>query len=282
VSEVHEFSFAGRPLTGFDEFGCEWTVERIEGWTDGVGLRAQREVRSGADGEWDTNPLRSAREVSVIGKVLAPSHAALEQSMRDFTALPLRGEMLGSSEGVTLAAMAYVSDQLRFAHSESDTGTYQLTVVAPDPLLYGPPVVLSVGTATASGGTGRVWPRVWPRDWGVTAGTQPGLVTVPNGGTAPYWPHLRLNGPGSNFLITQPDTGDWLRYTGTLLAGQWLDIDCGNRSVLINGQISHAHKVEFSGRWLVTPPGGAGLMFTASGTSGATSMDIVANEGAYW
>lgn len=278
--EIHEFSYAGRPLTGVDEFGSTWTVSKVDGWHDGVGLRMQREARSGADGEWDTNPLRSAREVSWIGNVFAPSHAALEQSMRAFTSLPLRGEVIGESEGLILSANAYISEAQKFEHAPIDRGVYQLTVVASDPLLYGPPVLLSTGLDGAVG-TGRVWPRVWPRDWGVPAGTTAGAVTVPNSGTAPYWPTLRVDGPVTNPVVTLNDTGDWVRFNGTLTAGQWLDIDCQNRRVLLNGQVSQAARVTFSGRWLCIPVGGASMSYDADTADPASQLSIVAREGAY-
>lgn len=280
MSEVHEFAYAGRSLTGVDEFGCAWSVEKVDGWSDGVAIRAQREQRSGADGEWDTNPLRGAREVSWIGKVEAPSHAALEQSQRAFTGIALRGEVIGESEGLILSANAFVSEGQKFAHYTDTVGVYQLTVVASDPLLYGPPVLLSTGLDGAVG-TGRVWPRVWPRDWGVPAGTTAGAVTVPNSGTAPYWPTLRVDGPVTNPVVTLNDTGDWVRFNGTLTAGQWLDIDCQNRRVLLNGQVSQAARVTFSGRWLCIPVGGASMSYDADTADPASQLSIVAREGAY-
>jgi hypothetical protein len=280
LAEVHEFSYAGRPLTGFDEFGCEWTVERVDGWNDGVGLRVQREVRSGADGEFEAQPLRQAREVSWLGQVLAPSHAALEQAARAFAALPLRGEVIGESEGLILSASAFVSEGQKFAHSTSDRGTYQLTVVASDPLLYAPPVLLSTGLDGVTG-TGLVYPLTYPLDYGVPAGATPGAVQVPNGGTAPYWPALRIDGPVTNPVVTVNETGDWVRFNGSLTAGQWLEIDCQNRRVLLNGQVSQAAKVTFSGRWLVIPVGGAGMSFDADTADAASLLSIYACEGAY-
>lgn len=277
---MHEFTYAGLALTGIDRFGTEWVVESVQGWTDGVGVRSAREVRAGQDGEWDSTPLRSAREVTWTGKALAPDHAALEQSARGFAAVPARGEATGASEGLILSALARLADAPRFAHSTGDTGVWQLTVVAPDPLLYGPAVVLSTNLAGASG-TGRVWARVWPRDWGVPAGTTPGSLPAPNAGTAPYWPTARIDGPVTNPVITLNESGDWVRINRTISAGQWLDIDFANRRVMLNGLVSLAGNVTFSGRWLAVPVGGGSISWVADTADPAALLTINAFEGAF-
>lgn len=278
---VHDFGYAGHSLTGVDEFGSEWVVEAVSGWGDGVGIRATRESRAGQDGEWDTTPLRQAREITWTGKVLSPDHAALELSGRLFTSLPLRGEAFGESEGLTLSARAYISDAPKFAHlSDGASGAWQLTVVSPDPLLYGPATVSSTNLSDVAG-TGLVYPLAYPLDYGVPAGTTPGSIAVNNAGTASYWPVLRVDGPVPNPVITLNETGDWIRYNGTLAAGQWLDIDCGARRVLLNGQVSQSARMTFSGRWLTVPVGGGSISWNADSADPAASLTVIAREGAW-
>lgn len=276
----HVFSYGGLLLTGLDEFGTEWVVESVQGWNDGVGVRLPRESKAGQDGEWDSMPLRQAREVTWTGKALAPDHAALEHSSRVFTACPVRGDAVGEAEGLVLSASARLSDAPKFAHSTADSAAWQLTVVAADPLLYGQPVQVTAGLAGVSG-TGRVWPRVWPRDWGVPAGVTPGSVTVPNAGTAPYWPTARIDGPVINPKVTLNETGDWVRVARSVAAGQWLDVDFANRRVMLNGSVSLASVVTFSGRWLAVPVGGGSVSWAADSADPAALLTINGFEGAY-
>jgi len=280
LADVHAFSYAGALLSGVDEFGTTWSIEQMSGWTDGVALRVQREARSQQDGEWDVQPLRAAREVTLMGKAEAVSHAALEQSQRRFTALPLTGSMTGSSDEGDLTADGYLSEAQRFQHLSGLVAGWALTFVAPDPLLYGPPTFESTGLEGVAG-SGRVWPRVWPRDWGVPAGTTPGAIEVPNVGTAAYWPRLRIDGPVDNPVVTLNETGDWVRYNGSLTAGQYLDIDCANRRVLLNGFVSRAPQVEFSGRFLAVPVGGGSMSWNDDSASPDAKFSVFGREGAW-
>ena len=277
--DIHGFSYGGFPLSGADEFGTVWSVAESSGWTDGVDFRMQREARSGQDGEWDTRPLRTAREVTLMGHAQAVSHAALEQSQRKFLALPVVDRITGTSDEGVLEAACYQAEA-KFKHQSDKVATWQLSVVAPDPLLYGPETFLSTGLDGVAG-TGRTWDRVWPRDWGVPAGETPGSLNVPNAGTAPYWPRLRIDGPVPNPVVTLNETGDWVRYNGTLLAGQWLDIDCQNRRVLLNGQVSQAARVTFSGRFLSVPVGGGSLSWNADAADPGATLSVFAREGAF-
>jgi hypothetical protein len=104
---------------------------------------------------------------------------------------------------------------------------------------------------------------------------------VPNVGTATYWPVLRIDGPVINPVVTVNETGDWVRINRTVLAGQWLDIDAANRRVMLNGSVSLAGAVTYSGRWLGIPPGGASLSWNADTADAAARLTINGFEGAY-
>ena len=279
--QPHVFAYAGRPLTGFDENGVWWSVNVAEGWHKAPAVRSSGEARSGQDGDFPSLPLRGARVLRFQGKMReAPSLAALEQSIRQFTAVPVTGEVVGESPWGILSGQAEVIDEPAAEPLSATVAVWQLTVKFPDPLLYAPPVLLSTGLDGVAG-TGLTYPLVYPLNYGVPAGSTPGAVTVPNDGTAPYWPVLRIDGPVTNPVVTVNETGDWVRFNGSLTAGQWLDVDCQNRRVLLNGQVSQAARVSFSGRWLVIPVGGAGMSYDADTADAASLLSIYACEGAY-
>jgi len=109
----------------------------------------------------------------------------------------------------------------------------------------------------------------------------PGAVRVSNAGKAAYWPTLRVDGPSPNPTVSLVETGAWVRYGGTLLAGQWLDFDMANRRVLLNGQVSVRQLVSFSGDWLCVPPGGGSVAWTDDGGSSAALLSVWGTEGAW-
>lgn len=277
------FSYAEMPLDGVDEFGCRWKTLDEDGWFSGAPAKnASSEGRSGQDGDWPSQPLRDARTVTLSGTVSSDAGIGpLERAVRAYGAAPLVGVLSGASAELgTLTAVGEVQGDPKVKIIHSRKATWMLTVKLPDPLLYGPDTFGSAGLSGVAG-TGRVWPRAWPRDWGVPAGVTPGAVSVPNAGRAAYWPRMRIDGPVANPVITCNETGDSLRYAGTLAAGQYLDIDCGVRRVLLNGFTSQAGRCTWSGRGLGVPVGGASFSWAADSSNPAATLSIFAREGAW-
>jgi hypothetical protein len=97
---------------------------------------------------------------------------------------------------------------------------------------------------------------------------------VANAGTAPYWPRLRVDGPVTNPVVTLVESGAWVRFTGSLLAGQWLDLDMVNRRVLLQGQVSVRQNVSSSGDWLSVPPGGGSVTWSADTADPAALLSV--------
>ena len=151
---------------------------------------------------------------------------------------------------------------------------WSVTLAAPDPLLYGPPTYGSAGLASATPGAGLLYPLAYPLDYGLPPGVTPGAVSVPNAGTAAYWPRLRIDGPVLNPVVTLVESGAWVRYNGSLLAGQWLDWDMANRRVLLQGQVSVRQRVTSSGNWLAVPVGGGSVVWTADTADPAALLSV--------
>jgi len=282
-SQEHMFAVDGFLLTGTDPDGSVWTVETVTGWHDGPGVRSSRQPRAQQSGDMSGTAFRTGRQVVLSGKVFCSDTPQLESAARALTAVLAgggQGDLVGLSRWGQLSARVRLEDAPRFEPLSSYAGAWQLTVASDDPLLYGDPVFLSAGLAGGSG-TGLVYPLVYPRDYGVLAGQTPGSVVVPNAGTAAYWPRLRIDGPVPNPVVTLNETGDWVRFNGTVSAGQWLDFDLGVRRVLLNGQVSLRQFVTSSGRWLMVPPGGGSVSWAADGADPAATLSVWSYEGAW-
>lgn len=256
---------------------------KVTGWgaapvRSGVADRAQQ------DGGWDAASYRSSRVVTIEGMVEQPNHLEAQNVADALAALPVNVLILLT---VTNEAIGVRTALVRLdvgAEPEwlGPTGfTYTVQVIAPDVLKYGTVVTMRTVLTGADGSTGRVWPRVWPRSWGLVGSVTAGSVVMPNGGTAPYWPTLRIDGPVPNPVITQNESGDFIRIAYNLLAGQWIDVDLGNRRVLLNGQISLRNVTTFGGTWLAIPPGGGSISWTADGADPAAQLTVHGFEGSW-
>jgi hypothetical protein len=285
VSQFHGFALDGFALTELDDEGCQWTVEHIDGWYTGGAVRTSAEPRPQQDGERRGKGYRAGRVITARGKLFAPNTVAMEQASRRLSSVLASGgfgEFLGTSDAGTFSAPAVQLVDEPFFDTWSDRiASWQLTVASEDPLLYGPALYDTASLASTAAGTGRTWPRVWPRDWGVPAGVTPGAVDLPNAGTATYWPTLRIDGPTTNPTVRAGSTGDFVTFNGTLTAGQWLDIDCANRRVLLNGQVSVRQQVSSGGSWLGVAPGGDSLTWTDDSGDAAAQLSVSFYEGAW-
>ena len=162
------------------------------------------------------------------------------------------------------------------------TFTYTRTVVAPDPRRDGGAHTPQTATLAATGaGVGRSYPLTYPLTYGVPAGVTPGSLSLPNAGTASYWPTLRVDGPVTNPQITCNDTGAWVRFNGTVASGTYLTIDGASRAVKLNGAVSVRNLVTSSGDWLAIPPGGASISWTADTADPAALLTANGYEGAW-
>ena len=275
-----EAVFDGWSLIGTSPLGGRWKITGMSGWVSKT-MRRDRLARGSVGGSWPTQGLPAGRDVVITGEAVYGDAVSMATERRQF--LALGGQTLSSLTIVDAAHQltAFVeTDGITAPPVHDKMFTWSLTLHAPDPLLYGPAVSTSTDLEGAAG-TGRMWPRVWPRDWGVPAGQTPGGVVVPNNGTAAYWPVLRIDGPVPNPVLTLNETGDWVRIEVDLAAGQWLDVDCGNRRVLLNGRVSLATHVSFSGNWLAVPVGGGSLTWSADAADPAASLTVNAVEGAF-
>jgi hypothetical protein len=93
-----------------------------------------------------------------------------------------------------------------------------------------------IGTsdAVSDSGGGRSYPRSYPLSYAQSSAV--GAVTVTNDGTVPVRPLLRLYGPATDPRVENQSTGERLIFTGlSLLAGDWLEIDCREKTIRLNG-----------------------------------------------
>lgn len=259
-------------------------VDTLEGWLDSAPFRTTIEDKAATDGGWDAVPLLSSRTVTLGGVLIGTSQADVLATADTLNGVLTAGQQLRLSvdhEDVGERwSMVRPTGQAKLAPLGEIAMRFEVTVTAPDPLKYGAQVF---GSTDLSGqtGAGLVYPRAYPLDYGVPAGQTPGSIPVGNTGTAPYWPRLRIDGPVTNPVVTCNETGDWIAYRGSLLAGQWLDVDLTVRRVLLNGVVSVRQNVSSAGGWMRIPSGGASISWAADTVDPAATLSVWSYEGAW-
>ena len=271
----------GGVLLDVDDGTSFRVTEDLPGWDDAPAVRSGLVVKAQQDGDWDATGFSDARVVTITGVVVEGSAQDAYAVAQELAALRpqqvVEVVVVNASIG-TLSAMARVTVGVKPSWIGTLAFEYTLTVTAPDPLKYGPPTFATATLSTATPGAGKVYPVAYPLDYGIAPGVTPGALSVANAGTASYWPRLRILGPVTNPVVTLVESGAWVRYTGSLLAGQWLDFDMANRRVLLQGQVSVRQSVSSAGDWLSVPPGGGSVTWSADTADPAALLSVWAYE----
>ena len=276
-------AYNGFDLSGVSPRGGRFSVHKdgFQGWHSLV-KRRNREEKSQQAGAYPTHAETASLPVTVTGQAVYASDEMAALERRELLALVEDIVPVTVTDAAGTGIRLVETDSFVISPVIDRIFTYTLVVTACDPLLYGLP---TVGFATLAGsiaGAGRVWPRVWPRDWGVPAGVTPGAVAVPNDGLAPYWPTLRIDGPVTNPVIGVVETGDTLTINATIPAGQWVDIDAGERHVTFGANADDIRNLtDAAGNWLAIPPGGATFTYSADSADAAATLQVNGAQGAW-
>lgn len=124
------------------------------------------------------------------------------------------------------------------------------------------------------GGTGGMsFPVSFPMSFG--SGSVSGATSVRTSGTAPAPARWRLYGPFTSPVVTRTDTGQQLSFPGlTVAAGDYLSIDTGARTALINDLPGNSvlGQLDFptASWWWFPAAATTPVLFTANATSTAT------------
>lgn len=105
----------------------------------------------------------------------------------------------------------------------------------------------------------------------VTASQAIGSIRLNNIGTAPAYPVWTVAGPGGNFIARSP-TGQQLRWTGTLAAGERLILDCRTASVTDGTGANRYAALTTAPKFWPVPPGTSVAVASLDGVTTASSI----------
>lgn len=269
--------------------GSDFRVSRLTGWEGSASVRAEFENKAQQNGAWPSTPYYGPRVMQLAGDIEQASRVEAMAILDEINAIPLAYPVLMLVDDPNVGvrqAMVQRSSEVAEEWRSPVRFSYTVSLTAVDPLKYGPEAFAQTTLAATGGGAGLVYPLAYPLDYGLAPGVTPGAITVANAGTASYFPRLRIDGGTlgvTNPVVSLVETGDFIRFNGTVGPGQHLDINWGlpRRVTIGDNPVSMRHKVTYSGNWLAVPVGGGSIAYSADDADPAAVLSVWSYEGAW-
>ena len=258
--------------------GTAYGISDLRGLDDLPELRTSDTPRPQDHGEYPGIDYAAGRTVDVALTVTAATDAAFRaaiQALEDATILRTAETAL-SFQNPGMASPRRVNARPRRRSIPNDwdhvfrIGRVALQFHATDPRVYDDNQSSS-STAAATSGGGRTYNRVYNLTY--AAGGAGGSITATNNGNFPTRPTARIDGPVTDPRIENVTAGKFLQFSGlTLAAGDWLDIDFANRTVLLNGTASRYGFLTSTSSFWELAPGANEIKFTSGSATGTLTL----------
>jgi hypothetical protein len=155
---------------------------------------------------------------------------------------------------------------------------YQAQLLAQDPRAYDQSESSSTGDPLSSAPGGLTFPRTMPIRFNVS---DSGTAAVENLGNRPTPPVLRVYGQAVNPQILLVGTTSRIALTGTISAGDYLEVDVQNRTLLMNGTTPALNFLDAANTtWFELPKGTSSVQMLA-GTFDTSARVAVLYRAAY-
>ncbi len=256
-----------------DRHGSRWSLKTFDGWTGSPAGTRELTQRARGHGATASESFLTPRDMTLSGRVTAPTPEALNASLDDLNAaVTLEPFLLAVAEhGRVRSCMAARSGEVLSPKTNNVTATFSVQLAAEDPLKYGDLVTATTLLPSSTGGLLR--PSTWPRTW--TGVSNAGQIILNNTGNtaAPVW--LRIDGPieAGGWTVTHVGQKRALTFASSLAlgAGEFVTVDMENREVLAQGQAARSGYVTSRG-WFALDPGPNTLAFSAQNYSATAQL----------
>jgi hypothetical protein len=221
-------------------------------------IRPVTHARPDEDGELDTTALHGAAAVSMDLMLIpgALTLTALLDELRSFCHPASRPYLVVERDGQQ-RRMRLRADQQSAPITTPMYQQVQAQWRAPDGVWEALAEQIGTSDAVTAGSGGRSYPRTYPLTYAESSPV--GAVTVGNDGNVAVRPLLRLYGPSDGPRVENQTTGERLIFTGlTLLAGEWLELDCMEKTARLNGLANQSRLAQLdflNSTWLRLLPG---------------------------
>lgn len=262
-------TIGGINLFGTDGNGCSWLGEAFTGWGS-TATTLQVNQKSSGDGGWSTQSFRKPRLVGISGGVVGPNSAAVSASLDSLYAALVGSPVLSVDDGGgARTAIVQQQDEVLITWINPTSCDFSFQMIAADPRKLGTPVTVSTGLPSATGGL--TIPFTVP--FAINSTIVTGEASAVNLGNTLGPVTMRISGPVVGPVVTHVASGLQMVFASslTLAAGEFIDIDMENKTVLAQGQSSRAQYVTSRG-WSGFDVGGNVWAFTAISGTGTLSV----------
>lgn len=264
-------SIGGLNLYGTDASGVTWFTETVTGWGK-TGTTLSVDQKGNADGGFPSVSYKKPRVIGVDGKITGPTTAAALAAFDSLCAVLDGSPVFSVDDGLgPRTTVVGQQDEITPTWVNGSSVGFSFQAIAADPRKLGVAVTQSTAAPSVTGGL--TYPVQYPRIY--TAVQVTGVVTINNPGNAKGPLRLRINGPCTGPAVTHLSSGTSLTFASNLVlnAGEWLDIDMDNHSVLANGQSSRNNTVISRG-WFLLDPGSNQFGFNPAVYNAASQLVV--------
>lgn len=278
--EEYQYTDSGLLLNGSSNGFPFVDVLDIDG-LDTAPYRTQERDREGSDGAYIDAEFMSARTITIEGEVYtlpSDTESYLDQLKANFAPSKVAQPFYFMTDnGLRVAwgksyGFNYKKDQQR----RLGIHECQIQIVCGDPRVYDPYPTSVTATLTAVVTSGRSYPKSYPMVYGAAVGSNSVSVVLSGNRDTPA--KLRINGPVLNPRIVYDNTGTELIFNTQIAAGDYIEIDLNNRSVLLNGATPRRTAMTLLGTWYLLEPGVNSFRFygTQTPATPAATLQITA------
>jgi hypothetical protein len=149
------FTLGGIPFGQVDEFGVDWSIEQLEGWTGSTRSTSEVTQKPRQSGGWRSSGYSGARSISASGKIFAPDAAALSDAFdRLNAALPAGVDIriAVTDAAGTRWVTVQQSDDVLTNWLMPDVGTWSIQVSSTDWRKFGEELSAVTQLPSTSGG----------------------------------------------------------------------------------------------------------------------------------
>lgn len=248
-----------------DPFGVDWIVKEEDGWSTSPPIRARREDKESGDGAWAGPGDYGPRTITLSGVAVAPSRLdmlAAKDRIKACIDARTQQRLQVDEDHMSRWSMVRLSDQIQPVDQGARVFAWTLIVTADDPRRYSVDTTVVSTRLPAAGDVGRTYPRTYPMDFGGYVPGGSGSVQITQAGDYDQTPaRITITGPVSTPRIAHVQSGRSLSFNLTIPTGQYLDIDLGAKTALLNGTASRMGTVLGGWAWFMLQRGPNEIQF---------------------
>ncbi len=267
--------------------------DSLQGWFSGPPVKTQPDDRANGDGVFGVSEFfRYARPITFSGLYTGSGDEAADfligRQISAIFASGLPGTIsVDDPAGTLTAEVMPIADAALVTPLVDGMAEYTVSLLAFDPVRYGPTTTTSTGLPTSGGGleynlySGGAGGALY---YGANGNL--GRVTLVNNGTADVWPTFTVTGQlDAGFYIqclTGPDSGQVLRYDRVVPAGTTVSIDSRTGEVLIDGVSDASTYLTRDEFFSVPAMGSVDVQFNPITTSSGTPTMTTTVRDGWW